>query len=303
MNEDKVAAYQVLYEVLTKTSQLLAPLTPFIAEDVYTNLTGKSVHLSAYPTYDDTLINAQLEKEMAAVLQVVELGRSIRNTASMKVKQPLASLSLISSNQEMDWSSYRNIVLDELNVKTFYEIGDEGEFATIKLKLDFKKSGAKFGKYANIANKWVQQLGQEEAKAFIDTGYGMMETDAGESVKVTLEDVLVEKVAKDGFSSATNGEFTVILDVALTEDLIQEGVARELIRAIQEYRKKLNLPINMYIDIVVNADDYLQHVIEKFKPMLKENLLMQNIVIQDKKVDGEEIVVGQYKATIQLITL
>ncbi|WP_438824859.1 class I tRNA ligase family protein [Bacillus sp. JJ722] len=301
MNADKAAAYQTLYEVLTKTSQLLAPLTPFIAEDVHTSLAGRSVHLSSYPTHDDTVIHTQLEKEMAAVLQVVELGRSIRNTTSIKVKQPLASLSLMSSNQEMGWSSYQTIVLDKLNVKAFHEIEDEGEFATIKLKLDFKKSGAKFGIHANIANKWEQQLGNDEVGSFINNGYGLLTTDSGESVTITLGDVIVEKVAKAGFSSATNGEYTVILDIALTEELIQEGIAREFIRTVQEYRKRLNLPINMHVDIVVSTDDYLQSVIAKFDHMLKENLLLQTIVIQDKIVNGEEIKLGNHSAILQLI--
>lgn len=301
MNSDKAAAYATLYEVLTKTSQLLAPLTPFIAEDMYTSLAGSSVHLSSYPTHDETVINTQLEKEMTAVLQVVELGRSIRNNISMKVKQPLASLSLISSNLEMSLSSYQNIILDELNVKAFHVIENEEEFASIKLKLDFKKSGAKFGKFSNNANKWLQQLNNEEAKYFINTGYGLMTIDSGESVKITLEDVIVEKEAKEGFSSATNGEITVILDVTLTDDLIQEGVAREFIRAVQEYRKKLNLPINLHVDIVVCTDNYLQNVITKFDQMLKENLLLQNVVLQDNRVDGEKVNLGNHSAVLQLI--
>ena len=100
MSPEKAAAYETLHEVLTKTSQLLAPLTPFIAEDIYFNLTGDSVHLSDYPTYDPKRINEQLEKEMDAVLQVVELGRSIRNTTSLKVKQPLASISVLKCNDD-----------------------------------------------------------------------------------------------------------------------------------------------------------------------------------------------------------
>ncbi len=300
MSPEKAAAYQTLYEVLTLTSQLLAPLTPFIAEDVYFNLTGESVHLSEYPIYDESMINEQLEKEMDAVLQVVELGRSIRNTTSLKVKQPLASISVLSATTTINWKAYQDIIMDELNVKQFHEVTDEGQFAAIKLKLDFKKSGAKFGKQSNIVNTWLQQLTNEESIALTKLGYGEMVTSSEELEKVSIEDVLIEKVAREGYSSATNGEYTVTLDVALTEELIQEGMARELIRAIQEYRKKLNLPINMRVDIAVCADEGLRVVIEKFEFLLQENLLMRNLSMKDHDIEGSEIKIGKHIALIQL---
>ncbi|MDP5276779.1 isoleucine--tRNA ligase [Chengkuizengella axinellae] len=302
MKTEKAAAYQTLFEVLTKTSQLLAPFTPFIAEDVYSNLTGKSVHLSEYPRYDGKMIDKQLEKEMSAVLQVVELGRSIRNTLSLKVKQPLSSLSVLSNHKEINWLSYQDIIMDELNVKSFHEIDDEEQFASILLKLDFKKSARKFGKLSNVINQWLQQLNQEESKLLIQSGYGEMETSSGR-VKVSLEDVIIEKTAKEGYSSASNGEYTVTLDVALTEDLLHEGLARELIRSIQDYRKKLNLPINMHIDIEVYTDKELKIVVEKYKSMLQENLLMRDILFKNHLPEGKEIQIGKHKASIQLIPI
>ena len=303
MSPDKAAAYQTLHEVLTRISQLVAPLTPFIAEDIYFNLTGESVHLSDYPAYDPSLINEQLEHEMEAALQVVELGRSIRNTTSLKVKQPLASISVLSAATTINWKAYEDIIMDELNVKQFHEVDDEDQFAAIKLKLDFKKSGAKFGKQSNIIHTWLQQLTSEESMQFTELGYGEMSTSSGKLEKVTIEDVLIEKIAKEGYSSATNGEFTVTLDVALTKELIQEGMARELIRAIQGYRKELNLPINMRIDIVVCTDETLQEVIRKFEFLLQENVLMRNLCMKDHVVEGLEIKVGEHTALIQLMPI
>lgn len=297
---DKAAAYQTLNEVLTRTSQLIAPLTPFIAEDIYFNLTGDSVHLSDYPTYDSSLINAELEQEMAAVLQVVELGRSIRNTTSLKVKQPLASISVLCATSTINWNAYQDIIMEELNIKQFHEVVEEGQFAAIKLKLDFKKAGAKFGKQSNVVNTWLQQLTTEESLLFTKVGYGKFVTASGELEKVSLEDVLVEKIAKEGYSSATNGEYTVTFDVALTPELIQEGMAREFIRAIQEYRKKLNLSVNMRVDIAVCADAELRVVIEKFEYLLQENVLMRNLDIKEQVIDGEEINVGNHIGVIQL---
>jgi len=298
MNPEKAAAYKTLYEVLTKTSQLLAPLTPFIAEDVYRNLTGESVHLSDFPLADDLLRNEKLEKEMDAVLQVVELGRSIRNTTSLKIKQPLASLSLMSANQGVNWNLYEDIIKDELNIKQFEKMNNEEKLISTKIKLDFKKSGAKFGKQSNAVNTWLQSLDADQVKQFMEVGF--IEGSIDGKVKVMVEDVVMEKVAKEGYASATAGEYTVTLDISLTEDLIQEGMARELIRAIQSYRKQLNLPVDMRVDITVNTDEELQKVIEKYKHMLQQNLLMRNLVISPNRVKGAEIKIGIHHVSLQI---
>ncbi|MEK4485786.1 isoleucine--tRNA ligase [Psychrobacillus sp. FSL H8-0484] len=298
MNPEKAAAYKTLYEVLTKTSQLLAPLTPFIAEDVYRNLTGESVHLSDFPLADDLLRNEKLEKEMDAVLQVVELGRSIRNTTSLKIKQPLASLSLMSANQGLNWNLYEDIIKDELNIKQFEKMHNEEKLISTKIKLDFKKSGAKFGKQSNAVNTWLQSLDADQVKQFMEVGF--IEGSIDGKVKVMVEDVIMEKVAKEGYASATAGEYTVTLDISLTEDLIQEGMARELIRAIQSYRKQLNLPVDMRVDITVNTDEELQKVIEKYKHMLQQNLLMRNLVISPNRVKGAEIKIGIHHVSLQI---
>lgn len=299
MNQEKAAAYNTLFEVLTKVSQLLAPFTPFLAEDVYFSLTNRSVHLSDYPVHNDSFINVQLESEMDTVLKVVELGRSIRNVKSLKIKQPLASLTLIGNKTDLNWDLYKNIVLDELNVKNFYQLNDEDQFSKIKLKLNFKTSGAKFGKYSNQVNKLLQQFTSEESKKVIETGYTELKMDTGDMISVKVEDVLIEKIAKEGYSSATNEDFTVTLDTSLTEDLVQEGVVREFIRSIQEYRKELNLPINMRVDIGLSADKQFIETIEKFKTMLEDNLLMRNLVVKEQ-LNGKEIHVNQYQTKIEL---
>ncbi|ALC85642.1 isoleucyl-tRNA synthetase [Bacillus sp. FJAT-22090] len=299
MNSDKAAAYKTLYEVLTKTTQLLAPLTPFIAEDVFMDLTGKSVHLTDFPESEEHLINQKLEKEMDAVLQVVELGRSIRNATSLKIKQPLGSLSLMSLHQDVNWDLYEDIIKEELNVKLFRLIDNDDQFVSTKLKLNFKKSGAKFGNQSNAINTFLQNLDEEQVKKFIQIGYLNMKN--AEESQVLVEDVQIEKVAKQGYASATSGDYTVTLDLSLTEELIQEGMARELIRAIQSYRKQLKLPIDMRVDIIVKTDEELQRVIEKFKNMLQQNLLMNSLTFTQNEMVGTEIVIGNHTILIQLV--
>ncbi|MFJ8064467.1 isoleucine--tRNA ligase [Psychrobacillus sp. NPDC096426] len=298
MNPEKAAAYKTLYEVLTTTSQLLAPLTPFIAEDVFMALTGDSVHLSAFPVHDELRINEQLEKEMDAVLQVVELGRSIRNTTSLKVKQPLGILSLMSTNKNPNWKLYEDIIKDELNVKQLKQTENDAQFVLTKIKLDFKKSAAKFGKWSNAINTLLQSLDEKQAKQFIQAGF--IEIMLEKNFQVMVEDVLIEKVAKEGYASATNGEYTVTLDLTLTEELIQEGMARELIRAIQAYRKQLDLPIDMRVDIAVATDDELQVVIKKYKQTLQKNLLMRNLLITENAIEGTAIKIASHTILLQI---
>ncbi|MDI2588929.1 isoleucine--tRNA ligase [Psychrobacillus sp. NEAU-3TGS] len=295
MNPEKAAAYKTLNEVLTKTSQLLAPLTPFVAEDVYMNLTGESVHLSNFPKADERLVNEKLEKEMAAVQQVVELGRSVRNSTSLKVKQPLGGLSLMSLNNDINWNLYEDIIKDELNIKQFELIDNEGKFVSTKVKLDFKKAGAKFGKQSNSINAWLQSLSETQIQQFMQVGFIERE-----ETNIAIEDVQIEKIARDGYASASNGVYTVTLNISLTKELLQEGMARELIRAIQAYRKQLNLPIDLRVDITVKADKELQTVCEKYKQMLQQNLLMRHLLIKEDISEGTEIQVAGYTILLQL---
>ncbi|BAU28606.1 isoleucyl-tRNA synthetase [Aneurinibacillus soli] len=302
MSEEKAAAYATLHEVIVKTSQLLAPLTPFVAEDIYSNLEGGSVHLTDYPDYNETKINKKLEEEMNAVLQVVEVGRSIRNTASLKVKQPLASLSLLVPNhQDIQWNAYRTIIKEELNVKAFHVTQNDENFVSYKLKLDFKKAGPKFGNKTNQVHQWLQSVTNTEAKELVEKGNVQWRMSDDTSLLITAEDVQIEKVPNEGFAIASNGPYTVILDTTLTEELIQEGVARELLRAIQEYRKKLNLPVNLRIDLEMSMDEEMKQIVVRYESLLQENLLMNSLQVCDELATGEQLKVGSKLVTVRIV--
>ncbi|MEI4828007.1 isoleucine--tRNA ligase [Bacillus sp. FJAT-53711] len=301
MDAEKAAAYDTLHEVLVTISKLLAPFTPFLAEDIHLNLEGSSVHLADYPAFEETLINTQLEKEMAAILQVVELGRSIRNQHTLKVKQPLAKLVVFEhEKQEMDWDSYKEIVMDELNVKEVTVEHSEAGYMSYQLKLNFKQAGPKFGKQINTVNNWLQNLCSEEVTAFIYSEQATCQLLSGEAVTVTLDDVFVERVPKAGFAVATYGLYTVMLDTNVTDELLQEGMVREFIRAVQEYRKQLNLPVNLRVNIEIQGDDELQRVVTEYKALLQENLLMKQLLFNESLQNAEQIQVGNKKVLIKL---
>ncbi|MEK3975096.1 isoleucine--tRNA ligase [Psychrobacillus sp. FSL K6-1267] len=297
IDEDKVAAYETLYEVLTKTSQLLAPFVPFIADDIYLSLTGKSVHLSDYPQAEKSLIDQTLEQEMEEVLQVVELGRSIRNSLAIKVKQPLSQL-FVTSNKSINWFTYEGIIKEELNVKQLHLADSDEDFFTYTVKLDFKKSAAKFGKQSNTINNYLKGLVSSQVSELFQKGGIMFE-----DTFILKEDVMIEKKVMDGFASATNRETTVTLDVKLTEALVREGWMRELIRAIQSYRKQLLLPVEQRVDIILRTDNEMHRIIKDFHQMLEQNVLMRELIVTQSSVHGLKLSIGDHEIEIELSPL
>ena len=277
MSEDKLAAFSTLHELLTNISKLLAPFTPFIAEDVYVRLYGESVHLQNYPKTDNTKINRQLEQEMDIVLTVVELGRSIRNAKVIKVKQPLAKMIV---SVEGDYNAYNSIIQEELNVKELQWVKDFSEYETLYYKLNFKTAGAAFGKKVNQVNEYVKNLNEEEINKLQKNGALVISID-GREVTILAQHLLKESTVRENFVLEEDASCRVLLDTHLTESLLQEGQIRECIRTIQEARKKWDLPVEQYISISIVASKEVQQLVQQYESLLKENVLLSNIFYAD----------------------
>ena len=151
----------------------------------------------------------------------------------------------------------------------------------------------------NAVNGWLKQLPQDEVQNFVSTERAVYEVASGEEIVVTTEDV-VEKVAKPGFSNTTNGQYTVMLDTNVTEELLQEGVAREFIRAVQEYRKQLNLPVNLRVDVILDTEEELQQTLTNHKELLEENLLVKQFTFGHLTNEDDELSLGETKVRIKL---
>ncbi len=290
MTEDKVCAYQTLHEVLLTLARMIAPYAPLIAEDIYQNLhAGESVHLSDYPKVNETTIDKTLESDMETARHIVELARNIRNEIGIKTRQPLSEL-IISLDREFNLNRFAYIIKDEINVKEIRVEHSDSGFVTYNLKLNLKVAGKKYGKLVGPIQNHLKQLSALEAKQTVDRGFLNVNL-SEEDIQLSLAELLVEKQGKQGFASASGYQMSVALHTTLTEELIQEGIVREIIRTIQDYRKKLDLPIDKRVILTLDIDAQLKEALVRFDQVLRDNVLLAD-VRYDKKIDMETVSIG-----------
>lgn len=300
MSESKKAAYHTLHKVLSQLSQLMAPFIPFLAEDIYENLTGESVHLSDFPEVDTALRNPKLEEDMGSVLQVVELARGVRNTEAIKTKQPLAELVVIPVNPDQGEAldKYSDIIRDEINVKEVVIKQSSMEFVRYEVKLNFRQAGPVLGKNVGSVKKYLESLTDEQAAKVVEDGKVLVPV-GEEEVEVPIDLLNVERVADAGLSMASNQDFHVLLDTAITEELRLEGLAREVIRAIQDERKQLDLPIELRVNLSLNGDEDVQKAIKENEELIRENVLVKNLTLGEVD-EMKEVTLGDHQLKLAL---
>ncbi|MGO4541057.1 isoleucine--tRNA ligase [Paenibacillus sp. 2TAB19] len=297
LSEDKVAAYQTLQSVLLILSRVIAPYAPLLAEDVYGNLGGSgSVHLADYPQADESAIDETLERDMESAKQIVELARNVRNETGIKTRQPLSEL-IVSLDRDFDVAGYEDIVKDEINVKTITIQNTDSGFVDFAFKLNLKVAGKKFGKYVGPIQAYLKGLAAEQTRAVVGEGSLVFTSAEGEALTITIDELLVEKQAKSGFASASGGGVTVALNTDITPELEQEGWVREVIRAVQDTRKKLDLPIEKRIDLVLSVDAELQAALTTFDDVLRDNVLIQTVSYEEA-AEMERVTLGEKQVGI-----
>lgn len=280
LTDDKLAAYQTLRSVLLTLSRLIAPYAPLLAEDVYRNLGGEgSVHLADYPTADEAVIDDTLERDMESAKQIVELARNVRNETGIKTRQPLSEL-IVSLDRDFDVAGYEDIVKDEINVKAITVQTSDSGFVDFTLKLNLKVAGKKYGKHVGPIQAQLKSLTADQTRAVVNGGSFDFTSGEGEQLTISIDELLVEKQAKSGFASASGNGVTVALNTDISAELEQEGWVREVIRAVQDTRKKLDLPIEKRIDLVLDVDGELKAALEAFAEVLHDNVLVQSVAYE-----------------------
>ncbi|MDQ1912196.1 isoleucine--tRNA ligase [Paenibacillus sp. GD4] len=299
MTEDKLSAYQTLEVVLLTISRMMAPYTPFLAEDLYGNLGGTgSVHWTDFPQVNEAAIDPRLEAEMETARQIVELARSIRNEAGIKTRQPLSELIMMLPHK-FDAGRFEDIIKDEINVKAIRIGSNDREFVDFTIKLNLKAAGKKYGKLVGPIQNRLKELTPRETKQAVEHGSIQITLD-GENLTIPLEELLVEKNAKAGFASAAGYQMTVALNTVITEELEQEGLVREIIRAVQDYRKKLDLPIEKRVSLALAVNPQLRKAIERFEHVLRENVLLSGLTYTTE-TDMEFVSIEDQRVGISII--
>ncbi len=298
MGDDKLAAYETLYETLYALSKSLAPFIPFTADEIYLNLTRErageqaSVHLSFYPRKTDTehsYRDLELEGRMNAVRRVVFLGRSLRNECGIKVRQPLPRMIVAAEDEtfKKHITGMANLILEELNVKALDFVADAKELTTKKAIPQFKQLGPRFGKEVNaVANK-IRELSSEQIQT-LETKGELRVKSGRRSARITLSDVEVVSESAAGLVVQTEDNLTVALDTSVTDALRNEGLAREFVNRVQNMRKNAGFDVIDRIKIYYQASDTLHVAIESQRAYICNETLAEHITRNSGKGDHTE---------------
>ena len=290
LTEDKKSVYNTTYEILTELCKLIAPFAPYISEEIYRNLTDEvSVHLSTYPKADLELIDTELEEKMDLVKNLVALGRASRETAKIKVRQPIQKV-LVDGRFEDVIGDMIELIKEELNVKEVLFTKDLSEYMNFSLKPNFKVLGPVLGANMKLFAGELNKLNPNEVAPRLENGETLSCEIAGENFEFNKEHVLINISAKEGFNVSMENNLFVILDTTLNKQLIEEGFAREFISKIQQIRKSSNFDVLDNIDIEFNSDDEVANAIESFKDYIKSETLALNITrVNDETLENHNL--------------
>jgi isoleucyl-tRNA synthetase len=284
--KDKSAAYQTLYECLIAISKLMAPIAPFLADELYRGLNSitkreqfSSVHLSMLPALEANSIDKELEERMARATRIVGLVRAMRMKSNLKVRQPLRKIIVPISNEEQKQSILKmeDVILDEINVKAIEFVHDESELVIKKAKPNFRSLGQKYGKQVQIVAAKVREMSSAEITTLQKTGTLTLPVN-GDAFSITKEDVEVLHEDLHGWLVETDGSTTVALDTEITPELRNEGFAREFVNRIQNMRKDAGFQVTDRIKIYYSGTDVLTTALESMRAYIASETLAVEIL-------------------------
>ncbi len=282
LTDDKIAAYMTLYTALVTTAKAAAPMIPFMAEDIYRNLVctvddsaPASVHYCDFPEYDESMIDLKLEDEMEFILDAVVLGRSARNAANIKNRQPLSSIYVKTDRDVSDY--YATIIREELNVKEAHFVTDVSAISSYSFKPQLKTVGPKYGKVLGKIRETLASLDGNAAMAELEATGALKFDFDGTAVELTRDDLLIDVQQKEGYYSVSDNGITVALCTILTDDLVREGFVRELISKVQTMRKDSGFDVMDHIAVSVAGSDKLKGILESDSGVFCEAVLCDSL--------------------------
>ena len=307
MTADKEAAYMTLYTVLKTMALISAPFTPFMSETMYQNMVRtvdksapESIHLCDWPKKDESFIDPELEANMAAVLDIVVLGRSARNAANIKNRQPVASM-YVQGKALPDM--YVSIIADELNVKEVRFVDDASSFISYRVKPQLKTLGPRYGKLLPKINQYLAGEGVGNAVvAAHNRGESYKFDIDGTEISLAAEDVLVSTEENAGFVTVTEHDLSVVLDTNLTPELIEEGFVREIVSKVQTMRKEAGFEVTDHIVLSHHGNSLIEGIFARHGAEIAADTLADSIklgsagYVKDWEINGESVTLGVEKA-------
>ena len=307
MTADKEAAYMTLYTVLKTMALISAPFTPFMSETMYQNMVRtvdksapESIHLCDWPHKDESFIDPELEANMAAVLDIVVLGRSARNAANIKNRQPVASM-YVQGKALPDM--YVSIIADELNVKEVRFVDDASSFISYRVKPQLKTLGPRYGKLLPKINQYLAGEGVGNAVvAAHNRGESYKFDIDGTEISLAAEDVLVSTEENAGFVTVTEHDLSVVLDTNLTPELIEEGFVREIVSKVQTMRKEAGFEVTDHIVLSHHGNSLIEGIFARHGAEIAADTLADSIklgsagYVKDWEINGESVTLGVEKA-------
>ena len=298
LTNDKIGAYTTLYKVLVTLSKVIAPFVPFMADAIYQNLVAgldknapESVHLCYWPEYDEKVVDKKLEEEMDLAYNIVELGRSARNSANIKNRQPLLKM-LISVDTLPEY--YGNIIKEELNVKEV-ELGAEmSEYVNFDIKPNLPVLGKTYGKYIPKIKAEIAKINPLDLANKVKSGEGyVIMLDEDLELELNSENVLITMDGKEGYSFAGKGTIGVVLETTITEELRKEGILREVLSKVQTTRKDSGFEVMDNINIYVSGDEDVLSVIKANEEQIKNDTLALKVSYEENEKAQEVSINGQ----------
>ena len=288
---DKKEAYDTLYRVLLTFSKIAAPMIPFITDEIYQNLrTDKmpeSVHLEDYPVYTEGERDEKLEREMSLTMKTIAMGRALRSSSNLKINE---ERKILADNSD--------IISEELNVKNVSISGDESALVSYSAKANFKVLGSKLGKNMKEVAAEIQKLSSDEIASILDGKALTVKYSAGE-IALSEGDLVVQRAEKEHVKVLNEGNITVGYDTEITESLLLEGIARDLVRSVQTERKDTGLEVADHINLTIFGSEVVKKSVDAFGDYIKQETLADTLSFAEN--DGKETEAGEEKAFIKVV--
>ncbi|MEG1615536.1 MAG: isoleucine--tRNA ligase [Bacteroidales bacterium] len=297
MTKDKLSAYQTLYTCLETVAKLMAPIAPFFADQLYSDLiaatgrgTEKSVHLALFPVADEALTDEALERRMQIAQDITSMVLALRRKVNIKVRQPLSVLMVpvLDEQQKQDVEAVKGLILSEVNVKEMKFVDNAAGILVKRIKPDFKKLGPRYGKIMKQIAALLVELPQEEIAKFEKAGSYVLDVN-GTPAEVLTSDVEIISEDIPGWLVANEGRLTIAMDITITDELRKEGIAREMVNRIQNIRKSSGFEITDKIDVKVSRNELTDEAIEAYKQYIAAQVLANNVELGEVSESAVEL--------------